>query len=53
MSQSDRVGDAPARWLGIFAPATGIAMLRELGALLREGPPDPARVRSLLAAPDT
>lgn len=48
-----RVGAAPARWLGIFSPATGIAMLQELGALLREGPPDPARIGALLAAHDT
>ena len=35
------VGNTPARWIGIFSPATGLDMLEELApAFANPGPPD-------------
>jgi hypothetical protein len=40
----------PARWLGIFSPASSLGMLEELGEILpADGPPDMGRVEALFA----
>jgi mannose-6-phosphate isomerase-like protein (cupin superfamily) len=43
-------GDAPARWLGIFRPASGIAMIEEIAdAFPDDGPPDVERMMATFA----
>jgi mannose-6-phosphate isomerase-like protein (cupin superfamily) len=43
-------GDTPARWLGIFRPATGIAMIEEIAdAFPTDGPPDVDRMMATFA----
>ena len=48
------VGDRPARWIGVFAPARYVALLEELGVLLAAvGPPDPESIRTLFGRYET
>lgn len=43
-------GTAPARWVGILSPATGLGLLEELGELLpAAGPPDRDQLVALFA----